>query len=620
MAISLQAPDIRELKPRITVFGVGGAGGNAVNNMIESGLLGCEFVVANTDAQALTSSKAERVIQMGIGVTQGLGAGSQPDVGRAAAEEVIDEIRDQLSGAHMCFITAGMGGGTGTGAAPVIARTARDMGILTVGVVTKPFQFEGVRRMRTAESGINELQQAVDTLIVIPNQNLFRVANEKTTFADAFAMADQVLYSGVACITDLMVKEGLINLDFADVRAIMRGMGKAMMGTGEASGEKRANRAAEAAIANPLLDDVSMKGARGLLISITGGNDLTLYELDEAATRIREEVDSDANIILGATFDESLDGIIRVSVVATGIEPALINANAIGSPEIAQTEQRIAEVAERLRAEARARAAAPSAPAASFRPTEAPVARAPAPEPVAHAPMHAPMHPQASAPEPVRMELPPVHQAAGLMRDEVQITPAQPRTAPVYEPAPAPAPEAQMPMASGPFIPPSPAVVRAPRMPRVQDLPMPAQNQIRASRGEEPVQQVTPDAKRTSLLRRLATVGFGGRREDEAGHPAQAPAPAAHAPQPAPRPMPQAPLQQAHLHQAPQHQPMQQAPAPRQAAPQAYAPQGYAPQQPQGYRPAQGNLDPQGRAVPAGNRMMDDDQLEIPAFLRRQAN
>ncbi|WP_415623809.1 cell division protein FtsZ, partial [Methylobacterium mesophilicum] len=359
MAITLQAPDIRELKPRITVFGVGGAGGNAVNNMIESGLLGCEFVVANTDAQALTSSKAERVIQMGLGVTQGLGAGSHPEVGSAAADEVIDEIRDQLSGAHMCFITAGMGGGTGTGAAPVIARTARDMGILTVGVVTKPFQFEGVRRMRTAESGIQELQAAVDTLIVIPNQNLFRVANEKTTFADAFAMADQVLYSGVACITDLMVKEGLINLDFADVRAIMRGMGKAMMGTGEASGEKRANRAAEAAIANPLLDDVSMKGARGLLISITGGSDLTLYELDEAATRIREEVDQDANIILGATFDESLDGIIRVSVVATGIEPLLISANSPNNPAIAETEQRIAEVAERLRAEARARATSP---------------------------------------------------------------------------------------------------------------------------------------------------------------------------------------------------------------------------------------------------------------------
>jgi cell division protein FtsZ len=348
MAISLQAPDIRELKPRITVFGVGGAGGNAVNNMIESGLLGCEFVVANTDAQALTSAKAERIIQMGLGVTEGLGAGSQPEVGRAAAEEVIDEIRDQLSGAHMAFITAGMGGGTGTGAAPVIARCAREMGILTVGVVTKPFQFEGIRRARVAEAGVNELQQSVDTLIVIPNQNLFRVANEKTTFADAFAMADQVLYSGVACITDLMVKEGLINLDFADVRAIMRGMGKAMMGTGEASGEKRANRAAEAAIANPLLDDVSMKGARGLLISITGGNDLTLYEVDEAATRIREEVDQDANIILGATFDESLEGIIRVSVVATGIDHGLIEKH----PEISATEQRIAEVAERLRAEA----------------------------------------------------------------------------------------------------------------------------------------------------------------------------------------------------------------------------------------------------------------------------
>ena len=261
---------------------------------------------------------------MGMQVTEGLGAGSQPEVGRAAAEEVIDEIRDQLAGSHMVFITAGMGGGTGTGAAPVVARAARELGILTVGVVTKPFQFEGVRRMRLAEAGINELQQSVDTLIVIPNQNLFRVATEKTTFADAFAMADQVLYSGVACITDLMVKEGLINLDFADVRSVMRGMGKAMMGTGEASGEKRAIRAAEAAIANPLLDDVSMKGARGLLISITGGNDLTLYELDEAATRIREEVDQDANIILGATFDESLEGIIRVSVVATGIDQALI--------------------------------------------------------------------------------------------------------------------------------------------------------------------------------------------------------------------------------------------------------------------------------------------------------
>src|SRR6478672_4622153 len=322
MTINLHVPDIRELKPRITVFGVGGAGGNAVNNMIELGLQGCEFVVGNTDAQALTMSKADRVIQMGIQVTEGRGAGSQPEVGRAAAEEVIDEIRDQLSGAHMCFITAGMGGGTGTGAAPVVARAARDMGILTVGVVTKPFQFEGMRRMRLADSGINELQKAVDTLIVIPNQNLFRVANEQTTFADAFAMADRVLYSGVACITDLMVKEGLINLDFADVRAVMREMGRAMMGSGVGTGEGRATKAAEASIANPLLDKNSIKGAKGVLVSISGGIDMTLFEVDEAATRIRDEVGDDADIIVGAIFDETLEGQFKVSVVATGLEAA----------------------------------------------------------------------------------------------------------------------------------------------------------------------------------------------------------------------------------------------------------------------------------------------------------
>jgi cell division protein FtsZ len=326
MTINLTIPDIQELKPRITVFGVGGAGGNAVNNMIASGLSGVDFVCANTDAQALALSSAQRIIQLGVSVTEGLGAGSHPEVGRAAAEESFDEINDHLSGAHMVFITAGMGGGTGTGAAPVVARAAREQGILTVGVVTKPFQFEGNRRSRLAEDGIDELHRHVDTLIVIPNQNLFRVANEKTTFADAFKMADQVLYSGVACITDLMVKEGLINLDFADVRAVMRGMGKAMMGTGEASGEDRARHAAEAAIANPLLDDVSMQGARGLLISITGGPDLTLYEVDEAASRIREEVDSDANIILGATFDPDMTGTIRVSVVATGTDATMVQA------------------------------------------------------------------------------------------------------------------------------------------------------------------------------------------------------------------------------------------------------------------------------------------------------
>ena len=328
MTINLKAPELRELKPRIMVCGVGGAGGNAVNNMIVSGLSGVDFIVANTDAQALASSRAERIIQIGLQATEGLGAGSKPEVGRVAAEEAIEEIRDHLSGAHMVFITAGMGGGTGTGAAPIIAQSAREMGILTVGVVTKPFHFEGGRRMRVAEAGITELQKSVDTLIVIPNQNLFRVANEKTTFADAFSMADQVLYSGVACITDLMVKEGLINLDFADVRAIMAAMGKAMMGTGEASGDRRAVLAAEAAIANPLLDETSMRGARGLLISITGGSDLTLYEVDEAASRIRQEIDEDANIILGATFDSALDGVVRVSVVATGIDQEAMEAAA----------------------------------------------------------------------------------------------------------------------------------------------------------------------------------------------------------------------------------------------------------------------------------------------------
>jgi len=312
--------DIREMKARITVFGVGGAGGNAVNNMIAAGLQGVDFVVANTDAQALTKSKSERIIQMGAGVTQGLGAGSQPELGRAAAEEAIDAIREHLTGSHMMFVTAGMGGGTGTGAAPVIAEAARELGILTIGVVTKPFNFEGQRRMRLAEAGIVELQKVVDTLLIIPNQNLFRVAVENTTFADAFALADQVLYSGVACITDLIVKEGLINLDFADVRTVMREKGKAMMGMGEASGEKRVLSAAEAAISNPLIEDPSIKRASGLLISITGGKDLTLFEVDQAATRIREQADQDANVIVGATFDESLDGVVRVSVVATGID------------------------------------------------------------------------------------------------------------------------------------------------------------------------------------------------------------------------------------------------------------------------------------------------------------
>ncbi len=322
MNLNLMMNDEDELKPRITVFGVGGAGGNAVNNMIEKNLDGVEFVVANTDAQALASSRATNRIQMGPKVTEGLGAGAKPVIGAKAAEETIEDIVDHLMGAHMCFITAGMGGGTGTGAAPIIAQAAREMGILTVGVVTKPFQFEGTKRMRQADEGIEALHKVVDTLLIIPNQNLFRIANEKTTFTEAFALADDVLYQGVKGVTDLMVKPGLINLDFADVRSVMDEMGKAMMGTGEASGENRAQEAAERAIANPLLDEVSLNGAKGVLINITGGYDMTLFELDEAANVIRDKVDADANIIVGSTLDPDMDGSIRVSVVATGIDAA----------------------------------------------------------------------------------------------------------------------------------------------------------------------------------------------------------------------------------------------------------------------------------------------------------
>jgi cell division protein FtsZ len=325
MTLNLSLPGQEELKPKITVFGVGGAGGNAVNNMIEKALEGVDFVVANTDAQALQQSASKSRIQLGLKVTEGLGAGARPQVGSAAAEESIEQIVDHLAGAHMCFITAGMGGGTGTGAAPIIAQAARELGVLTVGVVTKPFQFEGAKRMRQAEDGVEALQKVVDTLIIIPNQNLFRLANEKTTFTEAFSMADDVLYQGVKGVTDLMVRPGLINLDFADVRAVMDEMGKAMMGTGEGEGEDRAIQAAEKAIANPLLDEISLRGARGVLINITGAHDLTLFELDEAANRIREEVDPDANIIVGSTLDTEMEGKMRVSVVATGIDASDVN-------------------------------------------------------------------------------------------------------------------------------------------------------------------------------------------------------------------------------------------------------------------------------------------------------
>lgn len=330
------APD---LKPRITVLGVGGAGGNAVNNMIASELQGVDFVVANTDAQALIRAKTDRRVQLGADVTEGLGAGSRPDVGRIAAEESLEKVMEELEGAHMVFIAAGMGGGTGTGAAPVIAKAAKERGILTVAVVTKPFQFEGSHRMRIADAGIQDLESFVDTLIIIPNQNLFRIANESTTFADAFGMADEVLYSGVRGVTDLMTMPGLINLDFADIRSVMGEMGKAMMGTGEANGERRSLEAAEAAINNPLLDDSSMKGARGVLINITGGMDITLFEVDEAANRIRSEVDQDAHIIIGSAFDKELDGIMRVSVVATGIDSVAAEAP---RPQVLTVSERIA--------------------------------------------------------------------------------------------------------------------------------------------------------------------------------------------------------------------------------------------------------------------------------------
>jgi cell division protein FtsZ len=598
MALNITPPDIHELKPRITVFGVGGAGGNAVNNMITAGLQGVDFVVANTDAQALTMSKAQRIIQMGTQVTQGLGAGSAPEVGAAAAQEVLDEIRDHLSGANMVFVTAGMGGGTGTGAAPVIAKTARELGILTVGVVTKPFHFEGARRMRTAEAGIAELHKVVDTLLIIPNQNLFRVANEKTTFADAFAMADQVLYSGVACITDLMVKEGLINLDFADVRAVMREMGKAMMGTGEASGDKRALTAAEAAIANPLIDDSSMKGARGLLISITGGKDLTLFEVDEAATRIREEVDQDANIIVGATFDEALDGIIRVSVVATGIEQAAIarqvTASSVSSAPPANpsptvsgsSESRLADLTARLRADnqrlaeraAKLEAQPSSVAAPQQRPNNnveraalAAIAAAVAPEAPAAAPAAA-VQPAAYGDVTVR----PIAQKPSLFPD--------PDASRAEASEPAAPPETFIPQAA------ERAPIRAPRMPKFEDLPMPAQAEIRQARGE--AEEEHPQKSRLSLLQRLANVGLG-RRDDETEPPI-----AARASGPAMPPLPERKPQRTIAQQIAASEPVSE----------------YA------RRPAPQGLDTHGRPTPVAPAPQGDDHLDIPAFLRRQSN
>ena len=554
MTINISVPqEQHELKPRITVIGVGGAGGNAVNNMIRSNLVGCDFVICNTDAQAMKQSICERRIQLGIGVTRGLGAGSRPDVGRIAAEEALEEIMETLGGANMVFITAGMGGGTGTGAGPVIARAAREAGILTLGVVTKPFQFEGAQRMRTAEAGIQELQKYVDTLIIIPNQNLFRVANEKTTFADAFKMADDVLYSGVRGVTDLMVMPGLINLDFADIRAIMAEMGKAMMGTGEAEGDRRSIDAAEAAISNPLLDDVSMKGAKGVLINITGGPDMTLFEVDEAANRIREEVDPEANIIFGSTFDESLEGRIRISVVATGIDAAAM----------AQPRPVISLVSDRSRPE-------PVAPALS-----APLPQTAA---VAMGPIAAAAAAMAAAPPPA---------TAGTSALAMAQAQPEPQMAAVPLPQPAmPKPLPQPPI-TAPAVPQAETIERAIVRDDAFIPPRPVEPQVRPATLKAPVASPDPFAaaamanggrgqpaykmRGPSLFERVTGVGRGRTVPVAPPITAGPVAPAAPAQPPAPQPQ----------------------------------------------QPRLGPLDPADRVTVSKG---EEDLLEIPAFLRRQAN
>ena len=560
-----------ELKPKITVVGVGGAGGNAVNNMIASKLEGVEFIVANTDAQAISQSRTERRVQLGTVVTQGLGAGSRPDIGRAAAEESLEEIIGQIAGANMVFITAGMGGGTGSGAAPVIARAARDQGILTVGVVTKPFHFEGAHRMRTAEGAIEELSQYVDTLIIIPNQNLFRVATERTTFADAFKMADDVLYSGVRGVTDLMIMPGLINLDFADIRTVMSEMGKAMMGTGEADGDKRAIAAAEAAISNPLLDDTSMTGAKGVLINITGGMDMTLFEVDEAANRIRDEVDPDANIIFGSTFDEKLNGKMRVSVVATGIE----------SEAAAQPKPTVISLAAAQPAPAQLR----TAPQPAFRPTVVTSQAAPAlavAEPVvARAPAAV-----ASAAAAIATARPmQVERAIDEMLEQPEAAPAPRAEARVAEPA-IERPESRVAQPEFRMEHPEPRMAE----PRIE-RPAPRMAEPRMERPEPAMTrtvrdpELSPRPDMASLQRAVA---------DIADSQPMSQAPQVRQPEPEPR---------RGLFDLLRRQPRQAAPEP--AQPAAPAPQ-----------PSQPRMAPRGE--PTVSRSAED--LDIPAFLRRQAN
>jgi cell division protein FtsZ len=571
--LSMPAPE-HELKPRITVIGCGGAGGNAVNNMIRAKLEGVEFVVCNTDAQALTGSLAERRVQLGIGITQGLGAGSRPEIGRAAAEEALADILEHVEGSHMAFIAAGMGGGTGTGAAPVIARACREQGILTVGVVTKPFHFEGTHRMRLADGGIEELAAVVDTLIIIPNQNLFRVANERTTFADAFKMADDVLYSGVRGVTDLMVNPGLINLDFADVRSVMAEMGKAMMGTGEAEGDDRSREAAQKAISNPLLDDVSMKGAKGVLINITGGLDMTLFEVDEAANLIRDQVDPVARIIFGSALDETLNGRIRVSVVATGIDaeaavepkPTIVSLiNRTPRPQathVARSSEATARKIEPTLAAAPAPvAAAPQPVVAQAAP--APMAAMPAPMPVAE-PMPTPAVAEA-APAPVAVAPQPVM--------------AAPAPAPVARTEPA----FIAPRAMEPVLEPRIANPAATRM-----APLNAFNAADMANAQAATREAPPRRRLPSLFERVT--GTGRAR---AGETTAAPAPVAAAPAPA----------------------AVAAPAPAPVAAPVAAPTPTP--APAAVQQRLGGLDPSDRLMAT---KAEDDLLDIPAFLRRQAN
>jgi cell division protein FtsZ len=627
MTLNLSMPSAPfELKPKITVVGVGGAGGNAVNNMIKQNLEGVEFIVANTDAQALAQSLCQRRIQLGQSLTSGLGAGSRPDVGRAAAEEALDEIIRQLQGSNMVFITAGMGGGTGTGAGPVIAAATREQGILTVGVVTKPFHFEGLHRMRVADAGIQEMQQFVDTLIIIPNQNLFRIANEKTTFADAFNMADQVLDCGVRGVTDLMVKPGLINLDFADIRAVMTEMGKAMMGTGEAEGPNRAIAAAEAAISNPLLDDVSMKGARGVLINITGGLDMTLFEVDEAANRIRSEVDPEANIIFGSTFDQSLEGKVRISVVATGIEslaaqqPRPVSLSLVSSAGRAMSnapaERGDAHHAQpaggmeirRETAGANALAAQPvglGSPAPHANPTMASPA-------IASAAISNPV--MAEAPRAAAIQAPMMAQAAISQPAMPQPTMSQaaPQPAPARAPAVArPASSLGQPAATAPA---RDAVVQrsAPaREERPVVAPSPAERLAPAA-----AEPAAPARKMPNLFSRVTGSAWSrvtsGEREPVA--PQMRATPAARPAVPA-QTVNTTPSAAAAGAPAPHVTPAQVAPT--QSAPtQASAP--HVPVQvAQPAQPRLSGLDPKDRLATS---RAEEDLLDIPAFLRRQAN